>query len=347
MLILKQSTAVTVKIGPFIDDTDGKTAETGLTLSQADIRLSKNGGDIAQKNESSAATHDELGYYNCALDTTDTETLGRLQLAVHESGALPVWHEFMICPANVWDSLFGEDRLQVHAAEITNGLITAAAIATDAIDADAIATDAVTELQAGLATAAALAVVDDYLDTEVAAILADTHELQGDLTDGGRIDLLIDAIKAKTDNLPADPADDSDLDTQLAAIKSVVDDILVDTGTTLEADLDAILADTSELQGDLADGGRLDLLIDAILADTGTDGVPLTAAAVDAILDEVFEGTLTLRQFLRLAKAALAGKAAGGGTDTITFRDHADAKDRITATVDENGNRTAVTLDVT
>jgi len=40
MLFLKQSTAVTVKIGPFLDDTDGKTAETGLTIAQADVRLS-------------------------------------------------------------------------------------------------------------------------------------------------------------------------------------------------------------------------------------------------------------------------------------------------------------------
>ena len=37
---LQANTAVDVLIGPFIDDTDGKTAETGLTLSQADIKLS-------------------------------------------------------------------------------------------------------------------------------------------------------------------------------------------------------------------------------------------------------------------------------------------------------------------
>lgn len=159
MLMLKQSTAVTVKIGPFVDDTDGKTAETGLTLARADIRLSKNGGDIAQKTETTAATADELGVYDCPLDGTDTGTLGRLQLWVHAAGALPVWHEFMVLPANVWDSLFGSDKLQVHAAEITDALITAAAIAQDAIDADAIKADAVTEIQSGLATAAELAKV--------------------------------------------------------------------------------------------------------------------------------------------------------------------------------------------
>ena len=56
---IKQSTASTVKLGPFLDDTDGKTAETGLTISQADIRLSKNGGAFAQSNNIAGATHNE------------------------------------------------------------------------------------------------------------------------------------------------------------------------------------------------------------------------------------------------------------------------------------------------
>ena len=117
MRFLKQSTAVTVVLGPFVDDTDGKTAETGLTISQADVRLSKNGGDFAQKNDANAATHDELGYYDVALDATDTGTLGALKVVVSESGALPVWEDFMVMPANVWDSLFGADLLQVDCRE--------------------------------------------------------------------------------------------------------------------------------------------------------------------------------------------------------------------------------------
>lgn len=60
-----------------------------------------------------------------------------------------------------------------------------------------------------LATAANLSTVAGYLDTEIAAILADTNELQADWADGGRLDLLIDAINAKTTNLPSDPADAS------------------------------------------------------------------------------------------------------------------------------------------
>jgi hypothetical protein len=103
----------TLKIGPFLDDADGKTAETGLTIAQADVRLSKNGANIAQKNEATSCTPDELGIYGCPIDATDTATLGRLQLWVHESGALPVWHDFMVIPANVYDSLFSTDKLEV------------------------------------------------------------------------------------------------------------------------------------------------------------------------------------------------------------------------------------------
>jgi len=118
MQILKQSTAVTLKIGPFLDETNGKDAETTLTITQADVRLSKNGGDIAQKTEATSCTHDELGIYGCPLDTTDTGTLGRLQLWVHESGALPVWHEYMVVTANVYDTLCSTDTLQADLTQM-------------------------------------------------------------------------------------------------------------------------------------------------------------------------------------------------------------------------------------
>lgn len=102
---LKQSTAVDIALGPFVDATDGVTAETALTLSQADIRLKKNAGAWAQKNDATSASHEENGWYECELDATDTNTLGILIVAVNETGALPVWREFMVVPANVYDSL--------------------------------------------------------------------------------------------------------------------------------------------------------------------------------------------------------------------------------------------------
>jgi hypothetical protein len=185
---IKQSTASTIKLGPFLDDTDGKTPKTALTISQADIRISKNGGNFAQSNNTAGATHNENGYYSVPLDTTDTNTLGTFRVAVSKTGALPVWQDFMVVPANVWDSMFGASVLNVNVSTMSSG-------------------------------------------------------------------------------------------------------------------------------------------------------------AVDSILDDPVEGAFTMRQLLRLMASALFGKASGGGTATITFRDLGDTKNRITATVTSNGDRTTVVLD--
>jgi len=66
---------------------------------------------------------------------------------------------------------------------------------------------------------------------------------------------------------------------------------------------------------------------------------------VAGILSGTIEGSLTLKSVLRLLLAVTAGKASGGGTTTITYRNQADDKDRVVATVDSNGNRTNVVLD--
>jgi hypothetical protein len=84
----------------------------------------------------------------------------------------------------------------------------------------------------------------------------------------------------------------------------------------------------------------------AAIATGAIDADALDADAVDEILDEVIEGSITLRQAVRVLLAAAAGKLAGAGTTGITIRDQADTKNRISATVDAAGNRSAVTLDV-
>jgi hypothetical protein len=104
-----------VKIGPFIDNTDGYTVLGALTILQANIRLSKNGGNMAQKNDATSATHDELGYYDCPLNTTDTNTLGRLHVISSDATAMPVPPEyFEVVTANVYDTLFSTDTFDVN-----------------------------------------------------------------------------------------------------------------------------------------------------------------------------------------------------------------------------------------
>jgi hypothetical protein len=101
---LRQSTAATLLLGQFLDDTDGKTAETALTISQADVLLWKEGGTtLAQKNEATSCTHRSHGLYTCPVDTTDTNTLGILSVSVIETGALPIRQDYRVVTADEWD----------------------------------------------------------------------------------------------------------------------------------------------------------------------------------------------------------------------------------------------------
>ena len=143
------------------------------------------------------------------------------------------------------------------------------------------------------ATQTSVDTVDDFLDTEIAA------------------------IKAKTDNLPTDPADASDVAASFTSLNTKVDTI----DDFLDTEIAAIIA--------------------AIAA------LPSANANADALLDRAagVETNRTVRQAMRLILAAVAGKLNGAATNQVTIRDTNDGVNRIVATVDADGNRTAVTLD--
>lgn len=289
---LRGNTAATIKLGPFLDSTDGNTDETALTISQADVRLSKNGGDMAQKNDSNAATHDEIGIYDCALNTTDTNTYGRLRVTVHESEALTVDQTYQVLPEIIYDSFFPSaagaplpifgildwGTAQASAAgtlvhrsglnladDIPNGATEfvysgtgagqsrvvhdfANASDTSSISPNWTTTPDNTSLYATLATPPAstgapppvqaasvrdaiglasanldtqLGAIDDYLDTEVAA------------------------IKAKTDNLPSDPADQSLIIAATDAITTAISNLNDLSAAEVNAEVDTAISDAA------------------------------------------------------------------------------------------------------
>jgi len=59
---------------------------------------------------------------------------------------------------------------------------------------------------------------------------------------------------------------------------------------------------------------------------------------------ETIDGSVSYKTVFQAIASVLAGKVSGGGTTTITFRDLADTLDRVAATVDSSGNRSAVTI---
>jgi hypothetical protein len=121
MIYLKQSTASQeVLLGPFVDSTDGNTAETGLTIANTDIKLWLAGATTLANKNSGGATHISAGNYSAVLDATDTATVGSGAIVVQVSGALAVRHAFTVLPANVFDSLIaGSDLLDASVVQWT------------------------------------------------------------------------------------------------------------------------------------------------------------------------------------------------------------------------------------
>ena len=189
-------------------------------------------------------------------------------------------------------------------------------------------------------------------DTEMAHITADVateakqdvidgivDDIKSYLIDGGRIDLLLDAIIV-----------------DIAALNNVsiadVQTALTNQGYTaaravllsnLDATISSIIAALVTVQADLDNPDQYKADVSALALEATV--AALNNVSVNDILTAVIEGTITFEQMLRIFLARMAGKASGGGTTDIKFRDLADSKDRIDMTVDTNGDRSAVTLD--
>ena len=309
-MFIKQSTAYTFRFGPFVDDTDGKTAETGLTIEDSHVRVSKAGGNFVDKNESSNSAHDEAGFYVVVLDTTDTNTVGELQIAAHISGALPVFKTFQVVEEAIYDALFAGSA----------NLITK----VDAIDTvvDAILVDTGTTLDGKLNT------IDDFLDTEVAAILADTNELQTDWANGGRLDALIDSIIAGVNVTTIEGVDATDA-IQTSSSASLIAynlDHLMKTAVASNADMTTEVTDGSVLSnimtktGDTSDyayatdslEGLAGVWTTALTESYASDGAAATPAQL------LYMIYCTVGEF-SISGTTITGKKVDGSTTAMTW----------------------------
>jgi hypothetical protein len=226
---LKQSSAARPLLFDMVD-VDGEPV-TGLSPT---VVLSKNGAAFA--SPAGAVSEVGNGTYKVAGNSTDSGTLGPLKLYATGAGALDCYDTFEVVaydPENVNLSLANLD----------------AAVSSRASQASVDA-------------------VDDFLDTEVAAIKAKTDALPADPADasdiaasfaavnatlatlGGYIDTEVAAIKAKTDLIPADPADASDIAASFSTLTTAVntiDDLLDTEVAAIKTDTAAIKAKTDSL----------------------------------------------------------------------------------------------------
>lgn len=136
----------------------------------------------------------------------------------------------------------------------------------------------------------------------------------------------------------------------LALIVSIEADLVASGGATGTPVGLASMAGDISVTGDVLSTANVAAAVWGALAafnnSPGTMGEQLNnAGASGDPWDAPIEGTYTAGDVLRIVSAVLAGKVSGAPDGPVVFRDLNDTKDRVSAVVDGQGNRTAVTVD--
>ena len=113
MWFLKQSTAITIPMGPFVSKADGFT--TMDALSSQTGKIVKNGATGTTFTPSSW-TSDGNGHYLVGLSTTHTNTLGTCRFTFADANNyIPVFEDAIVLVAAVFDALFGDGTSYIRA----------------------------------------------------------------------------------------------------------------------------------------------------------------------------------------------------------------------------------------
>jgi len=99
-----------------------------------------------------------------------------------------------------------------------------------------------------------------------------------------------------------------------------------------------------------AEGDRLICKVNGTISGTAWSEYAVPIKIIGKSSDVLAAGDVdgfNLEEAMKICLSALGAKVSGAGTTTITFRAADDSKDRITATVDTDGNRSSITLDAT
>ena len=239
-----------IPLGPFLDDTDGKTPKTALSIANTDIKLWFTGESAFIDKESGGATHMASGVYYADFSASDTSGMGPFVIFVHVAGALPVRVECVIIPRDLYDAEndpYGAPPVNV--VQVQGSSQTAADLG-GTLGAIAATLDAVALVSARLGTTLEPApgspdeyrFASDAMRPALSELRLQLDALSTDLeTISGHLDTEIAAIKAKTDNLPADPASSSGIPTASAIADAVWDETL--SGHATDGTAGAALAD--------------------------------------------------------------------------------------------------------
>lgn len=267
MRFLRTNTAVIITVGPFYDKTDGVTIETALTITNERITLTADtddgsaptnildnvtGATSGTDNDLNYITGNDAGMMQLELSAANTNRLGRMMLSITDAANhVPVFHEFMVVPALVYDTYFASTGGATFPAatlasttNITAGTITTT---TNLTNLPAITSNWLTA--AGIAAGALNGKGDWNIGKtgyalSSAGVQAIWDALVSALTTVGSVgklivDYLDAAISSRASQTSVDTIDDF-LDTEVAAIKTKTDSLTFTVANQLDANVLAI-----------------------------------------------------------------------------------------------------------
>ena len=221
MYELKTNTAVRIAVGPLVDPTDGKTAETALTVTGmvVDILQMDNDGTAVNRtsfsptasggnNDMVHVTNDTVGMYDLELTAAQLNYLGNVRLVFYDvDGFLVHWIDLQLVSAAYFDWKYGTTLPNVNVTQISGDTTAAdncelmfdgtgyaggttkldvnvATISNNAITANAINADAITNAKiADNAIAAENLAADCITSAKIADnAFANEHFADGALT---------------------------------------------------------------------------------------------------------------------------------------------------------------------
>jgi hypothetical protein len=132
MRFLRFNTATRLSVGPFYDKTDGITPEIALSVANEKLTLVIDESNVPTlvletaptasggSNDMVHISGDDAGMYDLELAAADTNHLGRGILSLTDANNhCPVFHEVMILPQKVYDSIvLGTDNLEIDAVQL-------------------------------------------------------------------------------------------------------------------------------------------------------------------------------------------------------------------------------------
>lgn len=250
MFNIRQGATHKVVIGPVVAVGDGFTPVTTLdvaTADEAEVILHNNATVVDISGYTWAAIVTADGYYHLTLHADISGTVGHMTVVINDDNlCLPVRADFTVVEEAVYDALYAADAVGPN----TTTPPTAVEIRTE-IDSNS--------------TQLGLIVGDtDELQTNqgnwVTATGFSTHSAADVVTALGTGSTLTACVTATgfSTHSAADAAD---------AVWNELSAGHTDAGKAgqqLWTDLDAVLADTNELQADWANDGRLDTILDAV-----------------------------------------------------------------------------------